>query len=813
MSRKAGKDRGLPSRSPSLESTASQTSAPVVKVGRKASTETLIGQGTVAYGQFLYDCCALLVFCPKHNNFALTKIGSRKGVWLPHVPVKTTEGWFTVTAAKLKAILTVAGGAKSYLSFSPPEMIHLFRIQLPSIARFATRVTYFTQLTHDTKYPTNCCQSNKTVSWFSAQDVMSHNVPELWGPEPYVFCEAFLNNNIDKGAYTEYTLRDAMKYTARDPPKTYQDEMLKSANFTERDIAKIYGEFIQHCYPSHFMVFNSFADYMKKIGWGSNDLDLPSTYRAFAFNKTAYITFHEFLLGLAALDKHTHQGGHTGELRCGYIFRYYDLNSDGVLDHSEMIRLVTDILRLHNKPVDDESVEKEVEKNYAALGIQKSDNINLELFTKGVGTLVFRGSSKLFRFSSPILQAINLKKCYDSISQLHLADGIDDGPGKRPKGTCPRCRTKKYTLAMYAVRISPEGFPAESVEINQDDVQNMSKEKKFYELLQFRSDHMCHQIMEMIRDQAVVACGLKPRYTQKSKNKQQLALWSIADREKLAIIILKILQEAENIFKKESRVVKLNSPAYVLGDIHGNLHDLILYERTLWDKGPACAAASYLFLGDYVDRGDFGLECVLYLLAAKILNPEKFFMLRGNHELRAIQMVFTFHKECVEKFGKSFGPTIWENCNKIFDCMPLCAILYSIPVPLNDPENGSPPAWEMLWNDPVSGNEFGEYAEMLRLQSGSNAFNNLQGFLPNTKRGTAYYFSEEAVSKFLNSNGLSHVIRAHEVIPPGYQFHMGGKVITVFSSSRYCGGNNEAACIFIEQEKIRVLVLDTIEKA
>ena len=186
-------------------------------------------------------------------------------------------------------------------------------------------------------------------------------------------------------------------------------------------------------------------------------------YRSFLYSDRPFLSFHEFLLGLCALEKNTSHGGTTGELRCGYIFRYYNESNDKKgLTFDDIKQLIKDIIKSQSEgQLDESKIEAEARlisnciTGVSAEAQIKSQRIDEKTFMKSIGERRLRGTSVLFRLVVSTLQQIRMKRVYESI-QLYRNKSMTAIETKiqKIKGTCLRCRQKKYSLAVHTVLLS-----------------------------------------------------------------------------------------------------------------------------------------------------------------------------------------------------------------------------------------------------------------------------------------------------------------------------------------------------------------------
>lgn len=239
---------------------------------------------------------------------------------------------------------------------------------------------------------------------------------------------------------------------------------------------------------------------------------------------------------------------------------------------------------------------------------------------------------------------------------------------------------------------------------------------------------------------------------------------------------LKLLcDKAKEIMMDENNIIQARAPTNVVGDIHGQFHDLIELFRINGEP----PQTNYVFLGDYVDRGYNSVEVIQLLLCLKVKFPERVVLLRGNHETRQVTSVYGFYDEIVRKYGNA---TPWKLVTEVFDCMSLAAVIqneiFCVHGGLSPdaetvdsielinrfqevPSTGT--GCDLLWSDPTDDTKTWAMSP----------------------RGAGYLFGQDITTKFNYINQIGFICRAHQLVQEGYQYWHEKKLLTVWSAPNY----------------------------
>ena len=272
--------------------------------------------------------------------------------------------------------------------------------------------------------------------------------------------------------------------------------------------------------------------------------------------------------------------------------------------------------------------------------------------------------------------------------------------------------------------------------------------------------------------------------SQKEKNKQ---IKEISESNLLSFEELKYLcTKSMELFMEDSVFLELSAPIIICGDTHGQFRDLL----RLFDFGGVPPKKTYLFLGDYFDRGKNSIETISLLLAYKIKYPKNIYLLRGNHECEMINRTYGFFDECKRRYNLR----IWKIFSDCFNWLPISALvnerilcmhgglspeltdidcLKKIVRPTEVPDKGL--LCDLLWSDPEKG---------------------VEDWAPN-QRGISVLFNEKIIKKTLEDLDIDLICRAHQVVENGYEFFAQRRLVTVFSAPNYCGEFDNAGGFMI----------------
>lgn len=286
--------------------------------------------------------------------------------------------------------------------------------------------------------------------------------------------------------------------------------------------------------------------------------------------------------------------------------------------------------------------------------------------------------------------------------------------------------------------------------------------------------------------------------------------WVVKKAEEISMehsSIMRFLEEILTILKEEQKnrndrwIVESQpvAPFLIIGDLHGDLGTLrTILSRTSHER-LAKGELTLVFLGDYVDRGEYQVETLLTVLLLKREFPENVVLLRGNHEPPENLKPYPHDYPSIlrSRYGYIRGLEIYDKSLEVFDKLPLVLVVRNQFVALHGGLPTETFKKEVSLVEYFMGKSQSEYFEVMTEILWNDPIESSHYRIP-SPRGVGYLFGRPVTEWFLHTFRFNIVVRGHEAVDRGFKLNHGGKVVTLFSRLGPPYYNSRAAYMVVD---------------
>jgi len=233
----------------------------------------------------------------------------------------------------------------------------------------------------------------------------------------------------------------------------------------------------------------------------------------------------------------------------------------------------------------------------------------------------------------------------------------------------------------------------------------------------------------------------------------------------------------------------------IVGDTHGQLADFLWILRS---HGPPSSKNIYVLNGDVADRGPYASEILTLVWGYMLACPGGVYMNRGNHENLDMN-VRGFHEGggFAAEVGAKYGSAVFTLIQETFNQLPLATrvneqiLIVHGGLPRQD--GGRVPLAQLNAIDrhrAVPASAECSHDALFFDAMWADPSETVAGVGPSASRGSGCVtFGADVTHAFCEVNKIRMIVRSHEVPKTLTGVHIchGGRLVTVFSASNYCG--------------------------